>query len=286
MDSTLGGARLLVPILCSPAAIFCLISGQSSLLTTAMLLAIMACLDRRPLVAGVLIGLLTLKPQLGVLLPVMLIASGRWRVFFIASAVALALAAATTVIFGAQVWSDFIVKGLPAQNLVLADPERIGTRFYPTIFMNLRGIGLPYAASMTIQAVFSAFAAGAVFYAYRFRRKADPQYLGALFFAATVCAVPYLLSYDLLTVTCFAVLLLEQGGLDTSGRTLAKLIYWLPLLQMIFGQYHIPGPALILPAFAALLLRQLWSSGRECADREQTSGAGGTATAMTLGTTP
>ncbi len=40
-----GERHLLIPILCSPAAVFCLISGQSSFLTAAMLLTIMALLD-------------------------------------------------------------------------------------------------------------------------------------------------------------------------------------------------------------------------------------------------
>jgi len=68
----------------------------------------------------------------------MLIASARWRVFASATITALALAAATALVFGPQVWIDFIAKGLPTNNLVLADPERIATPFYPTIFMNLR----------------------------------------------------------------------------------------------------------------------------------------------------
>jgi hypothetical protein len=257
----LGERHLLIPILCSPAAIFCLISGQSSFLTAAMLLTIMAVLDRRPALAGILIGLLTLKPQLGLLFPVMLAASGRWRVFTVAGITALLLAAAATAVFGTQVWTDFIVKGLPAQNLVLADPDRIGTPYYPTIFMNLRGAGASYAAAMTVQAVFAVLAAGAVIFAYRMRKTADPQILAALFFAATICAVPYLLSYDLLAVTCLAVMLLASGRLNATGQTLAKLVYWLPLIQMIFGQYHIPGPALILPAFAAFLLMRLMHDG-------------------------
>ena len=73
--------RILAVVLVSPAALFCVISGQSSFLTTAALLAIFASLDKRPVIAGVLIGLLTVKPQLGVLFPFALIASGRWRVF-------------------------------------------------------------------------------------------------------------------------------------------------------------------------------------------------------------
>jgi hypothetical protein len=248
---------LLVPILFSPAAIFCLISGQSSFVTAAMLLSIMAALDRRPVMAGILIGLLTLKPQLGLLFPIILIASGRWRVFVAASITALLVAGVTTSLFGPQVWIDFIQKGLPAQNIVLSDPDLIGTPYYPTIFMNVRGLGASYAVAMTVQAAFSTFAIGAAFFVFRYRQHADRQLRDALFFACAICAVPYLLSYDTLALTCLAVLLLASGKLDVTGQTLAKLIYWLPLIQMVFGQYRIPGPALIVPAFAAFLLMRL-----------------------------
>src|SRR5215475_2172385 len=73
--------RTLLIVLISPAALMCVLSGQSSLLTTAALLAIFALLDEGPLTAGVVIGLLTVKPQLGILFPFMLIASSRWKVF-------------------------------------------------------------------------------------------------------------------------------------------------------------------------------------------------------------
>src|SRR5215470_8672283 len=83
--------RVLLIVLVSPAALMCVLSGQSSLLTTAALLAIFALLDEEPIMAGVLIGLLTVKPQLGILFPFMLVASGRWKVFFTAAATAIAL---------------------------------------------------------------------------------------------------------------------------------------------------------------------------------------------------
>src|SRR5580704_12945549 len=73
--------RILIPVMLSPAALFCLISGQSSFLAAAMMMAIFALLDRKPYAAGILIGLLSIKPQLGILFPFMLMASGRWRVF-------------------------------------------------------------------------------------------------------------------------------------------------------------------------------------------------------------
>ena len=62
----------------------------------------------------------------------MLIASGRWRVFASAALTTLVIAGATALVFGPQVWIDFLTKGLAANNLVLTDPERIATPFYPT----------------------------------------------------------------------------------------------------------------------------------------------------------
>ena len=255
--------RLLIAFLCSPAAVFCLISGQSSFLTAAMLLTIVWCVDRKPVLAGVLIALLSLKPQLGILFPVMLVASGRWRVFVVAAVATILIVAATALAFGPHVWIDFVSKGLPAQNLVLADPGRVRTPMYPTIFMNLRGVDVSYAVAMTVQACFSAFGVGLVAFAYRFRKNADPLLLSALFFACSVCVVPYLLSYDMLTVSCLAVLLLASGKLDARGQVLAMLMYWLPWIQDKLGQFHIPGPALIPAVFAVYLFTRLKTSGDE-----------------------
>ena len=159
--------------------------------------------------------------------------------------------------FGPETWSDFVLKGLPVQNLVLADPARIATSFHATIFMNVYGAGASYRMAMIVQICFSAFAVAAVFFAFKFRRDADPHLLTALFFACSICVVPYLLSYDTLPMTCLAVMLLASGQLDMRGQTLAKLMYWLPLIQMVLGQFHIPGPALIPPAFALYALMQL-----------------------------
>jgi hypothetical protein len=252
--------RLLLALVLSPATVLCVISGQSSLITAAMVIAIFTWLDRNPIAAGVLIGLLTLKPQLGVFFPIMLIASGRWRVFASATVTALALVAATSVAFGPQVWIDFVTKGLPVNNIVLADPERIATPFYVTVFMNLRGIDLPYSAAMAIQLGFSGLAIATVFWAFRYRPAADPLMLMALFCACAVSGTPYLLSYDTLPLTFAAMLLLGTGTLDARGRLLVQFVYWLPIIQIGLGNLHVPGPALIAPAFALYALMRLRAS--------------------------
>ena len=252
-----GDWRVLLPVLISPAALICLISGQSAFVTAALLISVFALMDRKPLAAGFLIGLLTIKPQLGLLFPFFLMASGRWRVFIVAAMTTIALVAITTAIFGTQVWLDFMQKGLPVQGMVLADSDRIATPFFPTVFMNLRGVDASYLLAMSVQAVVSAFAVGALIWAAAFRRNANPAMTMALFFACTVCASPYLLSYDLVPLTFAAIVLLASGQLDGPGRRLAQLVFWIPALQLALGTYHIPGPALIAPAFVAWLVMRM-----------------------------
>ena len=159
--------------------------------------------------------------------------------------------------FGTQAWVDFVLKGIPIQNLVLSDPEGIATPYYPTVFMNLRGVGASYAVAMAVQVCVAVAAVGAVAWAFRFRRDADPTWLMALFFACSIAAVPYLLSYDTLALCCAALLLLGAGQLDTRGRILMRLVYWLPLLQIGLGNLSIPGPGLIAPAFAVYAVMRL-----------------------------
>jgi Glycosyltransferase family 87 len=250
--------RILAVALVSPAALLCVISGQSSFLTSAALLAIFASLDKRPLVAGVLIGLLTVKPQLGLLFPFALIASGRWRVFLSAAATALALIAASIALGGEASWHDYIVKALPLQREVLADSAGTAMPFHPTIFMNLRGL-LGNQVSEAIQLAFTFAATATVVVAFRYRRDADPRLLRALFLACTVCASPYMGAYDLLPLTFAAVALLAAGQFDATGRRLAQLVFWTPALQLLFGNLQIPGPGFIAPAFAAYLMLKLFA---------------------------
>src|SRR5437763_1206370 len=79
----------------APAVTLNVWTGQNGFLTTALLIGGLLQLDRRPVLAGVLFGLLSIKPQLGFLLPVMLVLTGRWRVVA-AAAITIVLLAALT----------------------------------------------------------------------------------------------------------------------------------------------------------------------------------------------
>ena len=103
--------RLLIPILLSPASRFLPDLRTEFVADRGDAVDDLRLPRQRPLLAGILIGTLTLKPQLGLLFPVMLAASGRWRVFVAAAVTGLLIAAAAAALFGPQAWSDFVAQG-------------------------------------------------------------------------------------------------------------------------------------------------------------------------------
>ncbi len=76
--------------------------GQNGFVTAALLIGGLANLDRKPVLAGVLFGILTIKPQFGLLLPVLLVMTGRWRVIAAAVVTTAVLVALTSLWFGGR----------------------------------------------------------------------------------------------------------------------------------------------------------------------------------------
>ncbi len=91
-----------------PAVFINIGHGQNGFLTAALIGGALVLLDRRPLIAGVLFGLLAYKPQFGLMIPLVLASTGRWRCFAAAAATVLVLALATTAAFGPQIWHVFL----------------------------------------------------------------------------------------------------------------------------------------------------------------------------------
>ena len=95
------------PALAIPGAFANLMNGQNGLLAFSVLGAALLWVESNPLLGGALFGLLTYKPPMGVLVPFVLIASGRWRAFFAAAFTATAIAGISLEMFGAKTWLAF-----------------------------------------------------------------------------------------------------------------------------------------------------------------------------------
>lgn len=229
--------------------------GQNGFLTAALLIGGLANLDRRPTLSGILFGILTIKPQFGLLLPVMLVLTRRWRVIAATVATIAVLAAATSIWFGPDIWLDYVRKVSPQQHWLLTKGGGLLVPMVASAFVNGRMIGLPLAADWVIQAVVSAAALAMV--VWTFWRRRDPVLSLALFVTATFLFSPWMLNYDMVVFGYVVALLHERTHNTAADDRLAIAVWLLPVAMLLFGAAHIPIAMIVLPVFAARLMWRL-----------------------------
>ena len=256
--------RLIIAAVASPAAIFGLISGQFAYLAAALMLTVLRWRHARPVAAGALLGLLTIKPQLGLFFPLLLLAERNWRAIAAAALVAGMIVGVTALIWGPEAWRAYVELGMPTQSRVLSDPDKLVEPFMPTIFMNMRTIGASVGAAYVVQAVAAVVAGAIILWGF-----AKPRFGAAsgalLFLTASAAGTPYLMSYDTLALGVAALFAAQAGAI---GRWPLYGLYFLTLLQLVFGNLHLPGPALIPLAVALYLAKaaasSTWVDQRNC----------------------
>lgn len=239
----------------APAVTVNVFLGQNGFLTAALLIGGLANLDRRPIIAGILFGILTIKPQLGLLLPVLLVLGGHWRVISSAIATTALLVAATAIWFGPDIWIQYLHKVAPQQHDLLNVAGVMGWPIVASAFVNARLVGLPDNHAWMVQGVVSACAFGAV--VWTFWRKRDPVLSQALYVTATFLFSPWILNYDMVVFGWTVALLRQRGNEALIDQCLSLAIWMLPFLMFPFGFAHIPSALLILPLFAFRLLWRL-----------------------------
>src|SRR5206468_6495133 len=100
----------------APAVTVNLAFGQIGFVIAALMVGGLLNVDRRPVLAGILFGVLTVKPHIGLMLPIMLVLTGRWRVIAAAAMTYLVLDALAALCYGWQVWADYLSVVLTAQH--------------------------------------------------------------------------------------------------------------------------------------------------------------------------
>ena len=213
----------------SPAVLLNTLSGQTGQLVSALLGGGILLLDRRPLVAGILVGALCWKPQLGVLVPVAFAAAGRWRSFAAAAATSLALVAASLALFGVEPWHAFFDQAVRLRQEMETSPQ-IWHRL-PTVFAAARVAGLSVAAAYGLQIFSAAAAAASVVIVWR--RATDLPVRGASLLLATFLATPYAWDYDMVVLSLAVVWLAGEGmrnGFQPWERLILALVIILPLV--------------------------------------------------------
>ena len=256
------------PFIAFPAVMMNATHGQNAFLTCALMGAGVLCLARRPIAAGVLFGALAFKPQIGILIPVLLIAGGHWRAFGAAGATVLALCAASLAIFGAETWSAYLA-ALPEARRVLEDGA-FGHEKFQSVFAMLRVAGAPVAAAYVAQALSTGAVAGLLFLVARKSR--DALACGALLCAGAALATPFILRYDLMLLAIPLMWLArdaQRAPLRWPEAAITLCVFLLPLAPLDFTDATrvLIAPGVIASLFA-VIARRVMDGGKEKGEPE------------------
>ncbi len=222
-----------------PGVLWNISVGQNGFLTAALIGGTLVCLERRPLVAGLCLGLLTYKPQFGVLFPFVLMIEGRWRVLAAASVTAAALILASVLAFGFESWQAFF-HWMPVTGEAVFAEGRANLMKMQSLLGVVRWLGGSMTVAWLAQgALIVAALAGNM---WLWRQPIRYEIKAAALSAGALIATPYLYIYDFPVLAIPLAFLMRVGlrdgflSLELPGIALAcGLILAFPVLAMPTG---------------------------------------------------
>ena len=198
--------------------------GQNGFLTAALIGGTLYLIPVRPVLAGICLGLLTYKPQYGLLFPIVLIAGGHWRVFISAAVTAVVVALASVLAFGIESWLAFF-HWMPRFSQAFLTEGKAPWWKLQSIYSMVRYFGGSEPLGWAFQWILAASVAVVVTLMWRSR---VPYTLKAAALAAgALLTTPYLFMYDMM-VLAIPIAFLIRVGLNSGFRS-----YELPALGAI-----------------------------------------------------
>jgi alpha-1,2-mannosyltransferase len=249
-----------------PAVFITVGHGHNAFLTAGLLGLGLAQLEKRPWLAGVLLGCLAYKPHLGLVLPLILLAGGHWRAIGGAAGAVVVLCAASVAAFGLEPWHAFLASG-DVTRTVLLEAGSAGWFKIQSIFSAVRGWGGSVALAYAVQGVVSLAVLaglGAAWLAGSGRRAKAAACIGVLL------VTPYVMDYDMAVLAPALAFLAAEGlprGFRPYEKSLMAAAWAVPLFARVAAQHlHLPlAQIVMLLLFVATLKAALQRAGH--ADR-------------------
>ena len=204
--------------LAAPPTFYNLMMGQNGFFLAALLGFALSSMPSRPWLAGFFLGLASIKPNLGILIPFALIAGACWSTFLSAAATSLLLALLSFLVHGSGAWLAFFY----ALSDYISGASLHGVNLRQ--MASAQGAALIAGVPMTIAGVLQKTITGATVLgviALWWKIDKRPRVLdirNAILLLATPFALPSIYLYDLSIVTLAAAILLKDGLQNTVSR--------------------------------------------------------------------
>lgn len=229
-----------------PGVFMNFLTGQNGFLSAALLGGGLHLVDRRPIAGGLLLGLLSYKPQLFLLIPLALAAGKRWLALLGTAVSAATLIILSLLLFHPDTWQAFFTQiSVPADLLANGGSGFLRKVCSLFAFARLTGSNLPTA--WILQGFLMLGAAMGV--ALSWRRVASASLRNALLVIGTLLFSPYLLYYDLaLLALPFAWIGMEgmRHGWRAGELWLMLLCFVMPALIFLFAEIQVNMPVCVI----------------------------------------
>ncbi|MDE1152704.1 MAG: glycosyltransferase family 87 protein [Micavibrio sp.] len=236
--------------LLSPVAIINYILGQNGFFTGCFFLGGLLLSETSPILAGILIGLLTVKPHLGIILVAVLLVRRNVRCFISASVTTALLAGISLIFWGMTPWRDYIDMAINVQTTILTES---GGYFMmmPGLYSNVIMSQNPTALSKIIWGVLQFLVALWTMYVSLKDVRKDgltPRSI-LLVSMAALMITPYNFNYDMVAVMGALLVYIATAGEITWGVFMLFGVLWaLPLLIYELKLKMLPFPSFVMPA--------------------------------------
>jgi hypothetical protein len=241
---------LILGTLLCPATAYAIGAGQLTFAVIALILTGLFCLDRRPVLAGLLFSLVAIKPQLALLLPVLMVSGRHYTALGAAIAGGVGLCVVSLLVTGPALWAAWLhlfLSGDPAFATWVAKGRAYGQSVYTCLRILGAGIGVANAGQLLAIAA----AASAVWLA--FRRDIAPRQRVIVLFCGEMLAAPHVSPYDAVFLGIAATLTLLAGRHRVFARGEAPLAIAVWLTTLINPPALVPLGVITPPLVAALM---------------------------------
>jgi len=238
--------------------------GQNGFLTASLIGGTLVLMPRSPILSGVCLGLLSYKPQYGLLFPVVLIAASEWRVFFAAGLVAALLAALSWAAFGTESWQAF-VHWMPMFNQAFLVEGRAPWGKMQSIFALTRYFGGPESLAWLLQWIMTGTVALLLAFVWR-TRSVTFSLKAASLVAGTLLVTPYLFLYDLMVLAVAVAFLVRLGLVEGFERHELPALGLVAVLLMIYPLLGAPtgfAATLVVAALIGYRIGPWWREARD-----------------------
>ena len=226
--------------------------GHNGFFSAALIGLALLFTERRPMLSGIFLGMLTYKPHFGLLFPIGLLASRNWRAIGSAVLLTAVLAILAWMAFGYEGWAEFI-NAFTERGSDLGPAQGVHPRLQ-SIFGIFYWTGVSLWVAWSAQLAVSVLTALGIWMLW-----ANPisfNLKAAALCAGILLASPYALFYDLSILCIAAAFFIKEGmsrGFLPGERTL-MVIFWAVLLS-----FRLASGPVISAIFLFLIVRRVVS---------------------------